>query len=115
MNTKVINEERKQSMALICYINSKPLWEIQTINNFKENTNIEPLLYYMTKENDLLIASDGSWTVTNSGGGWVIETEVGTNIIRKYNLEFGQIQLIQSYRREVYDSLTSQLFIQMYA
>ena len=104
-----------QPLSLIDFILNKPEWQRLLIENFKENTSERSLLQCLMAKSELLIASDESKTRTMSGGGWVIATKDGTIIIRGSNPDFGQLGKMHSYHSEVYASLASQLFINIYA
>ena len=63
----------------------------------------------------LLISTDGSKGSRRSGGSWIIALHNGTHITSGYNPNFGQIRQINSYRAEIYASLSASLFLYHYA
>ena len=63
----------------------------------------------------LLISTDGSKGSRRSGGSWIIALHNGTHITSGYNPNFGQIRQINSYRAEIYASLSVSLFLYHFA
>lgn len=70
MHNQDLRNNKHNPKSLIQFIQAKPLWESNIINNFKENTNAAPLLHFLTNKIDLFIAPDGSKIATKSDRGW---------------------------------------------
>ena len=57
------------------------------IVNFIENLRVEPLLYYIHHKLILYLSTDDSRENSKSGGGWITETDDGTNIVNNQHLD----------------------------
>ena len=83
--------------------------------NFIENPTVSPLFQFIQLNTPLVISTDGSKSERKSGGSWIITLECSTYVISGYNPSFDHIYFINSYRAEVYTSLTATLFFHLYS
>ena len=97
------------------YIKQQPSWIRELIQHHSHNLKEESLLHHLTMNTPLLISTDGSKGSRRSGGSWIIALHNGTHITSGYNPNFGQIRQINSYRAEIYASLSVSLFLYYFA
>ena len=96
------------------YIQSMPSWISKPISNFDTNQLSENLVHYIQQQTPLYISTDGSRTNKKSGGDWIISLTDGTEIVSRWNPDFGQIIAINSYHSEIYPSVESLTFSECY-
>ena len=61
------------------------------ISNCSESKTQDPLISYIVRKDNRIIATDGSESTRRSGGAWIIATEEGNGIISVHNQDFGEI------------------------
>ena len=76
---------------------------------------MEFLLHHLTIKTPLLISTDGSKGSRWGGGSWITFLHNGTHITSGYKPNFGQLRQINSYRAEIYASLSASIFLYHYA
>jgi len=96
------------------FIKSKLDWIFKLIKHYRIYRT-ESLLSFLATQNPLIISTDGSKKTFKYGGSWIIATTIGNHLTSGYLLIFGQQKDINSYRTEIYASLTSLLFLQSYS
>lgn len=74
-------------------------------SKFKENEKVDPLINFIHSNKWFIIASDGSKWRKVSDGAWAIVDEDGREILSEYNLDYEEINQINSHRAENYGFL----------
>ena len=93
----------------------QPEWVRSLTKYFTENPKVFLLFQYFQQNATVIISIDDFKGERRSGGSLINDLECGIHIISDYNLSFGQIFTIKSYRAEVYVSIVATPFLHLYS
>ena len=107
--------KRKLPQTCDDYISQQPTLIQELTQHYKQSLTAEPLFTYIIQQTTLIISTNGAKGERLSGDSWIIALEDDAIFIQGYAPNFGQIRDINSYRAEIYASLSTTLFIRVYS